>query len=119
MKCLLLQHSALRNWSSNSRGGSVLSLQSYFFVYFHPIKILIFFKTATDKYYIPATISTSGGADIVPVSAAPPETVKVLATCHALAQLDDDLVGDPLEKATLNAVEWNLTKGRPHFLNGI
>lgn len=37
------------------------------------------------------------------------ETILVLATAHALVKLDEgEIVGDPMEKATLNSLGWNL-----------
>lgn len=53
----------------------------------------------------------ANSSNIIPVQEAPVETIQVLASCHSLVQLEDGLVGDPLEKATLGAIEWTLTKG--------
>ncbi|KAL2173165.1 uncharacterized protein P884DRAFT_102491 [Thermothelomyces heterothallicus CBS 202.75] len=46
-----------------------------------------------------------------PVHATSMETTLVLASAHALVKLDEgDIVGDPMEKATLNALGWSLGK---------
>ncbi|EYC39599.1 hypothetical protein Y032_0649g1113, partial [Ancylostoma ceylanicum] len=45
------------------------------------------------------------------VSDVPPESIQVLACCHSLVRFDEDLVGDPLEKACLTWCDWSLTKG--------
>ncbi|KAJ9137522.1 Cation-transporting ATPase [Pleurostoma richardsiae] len=48
---------------------------------------------------------------IAPVSQSSLETTLVLATAHALVKLDEgEIVGDPMEKATLVALGWSLGK---------
>lgn len=47
--------------------------------------------------------------DITTVHNASTQTILVLATAHALVKLEEgDIVGDPMEKATLNSLGWTL-----------
>ncbi|KAL3120848.1 hypothetical protein niasHT_008140 [Heterodera trifolii] len=39
-----------------------------------------------------------------------PNTINALASCHSLVRFENDLVGDPLEKAILKWLDWNVTK---------
>eukprot|EP00116_Pleurobrachia_bachei_P000741 sb/3461003/ len=48
---------------------------------------------------------------LVPVEDAPLGSCQVLATCHSLLHIDGQLIGDPIERATLSVLPWNLTKG--------
>lgn len=48
--------------------------------------------------------------EMTPMNEAPEHTIQVLASCHSLVQLEDTLVGDPVEKASLNAINWILSK---------
>lgn len=46
----------------------------------------------------------------------PPMTQRVLAACHSLVLIDHELIGDPLEKAALSSVGWNLTRGTVQYM---
>ncbi|KAK1758969.1 hypothetical protein QBC47DRAFT_314915 [Echria macrotheca] len=55
--------------------------------------------------------SDGAHSNMMPVHETPIETTLVLASAHALVRLDEgDIVGDPMEKATLNALRWQLGK---------
>jgi hypothetical protein len=58
------------------------------------------------------TASPSNPKELVNVKDCPKETVLTLASAHALVLLDDGMiVGDPMERTTLEALEWKITKG--------
>ena len=56
--------------------------------------------------------SSSDPKQLIPLSGTSRETTLALAAAHALVLLDDGtVVGDPMEKTTLAAMDWKLSKG--------
>ena len=57
------------------------------------------------------TLFSSGSHEIQAFSETPTSTLQVLASCHSLTFVDDMLVGDPMEKAVVKAMDWTVGKG--------
>ncbi|CAF4331854.1 unnamed protein product [Rotaria socialis] len=80
------------------------------------VDICCFDKTGTltsDDLVVEGVAGIQDSDDPIPLSKIDVQlpVKQVLLTCHALANLDGDIIGDPLEKATLNALEWTVTRG--------
>ncbi|CAD6194217.1 unnamed protein product [Caenorhabditis auriculariae] len=79
------------------------------------VDVCCFDKTGTlttDNLVVEGVALSSNEEDgmIRTASAAPSESIQVLSSCHSLVRFEDDLVGDPLEKACLTWCDWTLTK---------
>lgn len=67
-------------------------------------------KLDTKESNTDSASSLANHHNVTPLTKCPVETLQVLACCHSLAHLDDGLVGDPLEKKILEAIDWNFSK---------
>lgn len=78
------------------------------------VDVCCFDKTGTltsDDLVVEGVAGINGSHKIQKISDMPVTTIRVLASCHSLTYMDDNLVGDPMEKAALKAIDWTLSKG--------
>lgn len=78
------------------------------------VDVCCFDKTGTltsDDLVVEGVAGVNDSNKIQPISDIPVSTVRIIASCHSLTYLDETLVGDPMEKASLKAIDWVLSKG--------
>ncbi|XP_010245696.1 PREDICTED: probable manganese-transporting ATPase PDR2 [Nelumbo nucifera] len=77
------------------------------------VDICCFDKTGTltsDDMEFRGVVGLSDSLDLQSdMAKVPIHTLEILASCHALVFVDNKLVGDPLEKAALKAIDWIYT----------
>lgn len=80
------------------------------------VDLACFDKTGTltvEDLSVDGVVVLSGKQEIppvIPAKASPPALIKILASTHSLAQLDSQTIGDPMERATLESIEYSLQK---------
>jgi len=56
-------------------------------------------------------IDSSKGKDIIPIKEIESinvNSIHIIGGCHTLAQVDDKIIGDPLEKSAFDAIKWEV-----------
>lgn len=63
-----------------------------------------------------ADLSQQNLLRLVPLDQTNLETTLTLASAHALVLLEDGVIGDPMEKTTVETAGWTLTKGTQDWM---
>ena len=87
------------------------------------VDVCCFDKTGTltgEELVVEGVAGLEKDGSLKSISDVPKETTLVLATAHALVKLDDgEVVGDPMEKATMEALSWTLGKAASKSEEGL
>jgi len=85
------------------------------------VDVCCFDKTGTltsDDFVVKGVVGLSDDPEAVTLPKDLPDDVKItIAGCHALAHVDREVIGDPMEKAAIQALDWtfraNVAASRP------